>query len=93
MVVYQILLEKYGVPCWTYGDLPDLVKKWLSEEGFNQRQILTLARSSRWQAPYGPKSSGLVAELLDQLDGSSSSKMLWLEACSPSVAAKPLNSR
>ena len=41
--MHQVLLEKYGDPPWTYDTLPNMVRDWLSAEGFNKAKILAIA--------------------------------------------------
>lgn len=44
MIMYQVCLEKYGGPAWTYETLPNKVRDWLSVEGFNKAKILAAAK-------------------------------------------------
>ena len=41
--MHQVLLEKYGGPPWTYETLRNIVRDWLSAEGFNKAKILAIA--------------------------------------------------
>lgn len=34
-VIHQLTLERKGGPLWTYETMPELVKSWLSEGGFD----------------------------------------------------------
>ena len=42
-IMHQVLLERYGGPRWTYDNLPDIIREWLTEEGFGTAKINSIA--------------------------------------------------
>ena len=68
-IMHQILLEKYGGPTWTFEGLPEVVKRWLVEEGFGKDKMLTLARDK------GKSLASAIHAEMTRLGGKATSSM------------------